>query len=146
MAQLPISAGASVRGDGGNRRLYRLDILGNPAAECGAGKHGEQRRVCGGQACGGRQGQNRIGYKMGARVKLPDSLNDLLRSELKQVVYESALGRDDTLIATRYIIEKIPQIDIAAELGWERSTVSKHIQLILKRAESTSRRLFSNIT
>lgn len=83
---------------------------------------------------------------MGARVKLPDSLNDLLRSELKQVVYESALGRDDTLIATRYIIEKIPQIDIAAELGWERSTVSKHIQLILKRAESTSRRLFSNIT
>ncbi len=83
---------------------------------------------------------------MGARVKLPDSLNALLRSELKQVVYESALGRDDTLIATRYIIEKIPQIDIAAELGWERSTVSKHIQLILKRAETTSKRLFSNIT
>ena len=56
MAQLPIGAGASVRGNGGNRRLYRLDVLGDPAAERGVGEHGEQRRVCGGQACGGRQG------------------------------------------------------------------------------------------
>lgn len=63
MAQLPIGAGAPMRGDGGNRRLYRVDILGNPAAECGAGEHGEQRRICGCQACGGRQGQNRIDRK-----------------------------------------------------------------------------------
>ena len=79
MAQLPIGAGASVRGDGGNRRLYRVDILGNPAAECGAGKHGEQRRICGCQACGGRQGQNRIDRKRAPGVCIaPDCVDSTI--------------------------------------------------------------------
>lgn len=69
---------------------------------------------------------------MSARVKLPPELANLLRSELERSIYEAALGRDDTLIATRYIIEKTPQIDIAAELGWERSTVSRHLHNILR--------------
>ena len=75
---------------------------------------------------------------MSARVKLPDPLDKLLRSELETAIKEAALYRDDDLIARRYIIEKWPQIDIAAELGWERSTVSRHIPYILdevKRAE-----------
>ena len=60
---------------------------------------------------------------MSARVKLPDPLDKLLRSELEKAIYEAALDRDDDLIARRYIVEKKPQIDIAAELGWDRSTV-----------------------
>lgn len=75
---------------------------------------------------------------MSARVKLPPELADLLRSELERAIREVALYRDDELIARRYIIEKWCQMDIAAELGWERSTVSRHIPYILdevKRAE-----------
>lgn len=75
---------------------------------------------------------------MSARVKLPPELADLLRSELEAAIHEAALHRDDDLIARRYIIDKWAQIDIAAELGWERSTVSRHIPYILdevKRAE-----------
>lgn len=76
---------------------------------------------------------------MSARVKLPPELADLLRSELDRAITEAALHRDDELIARRYIIDKWCQIDIAAELGWERSTVSRHIPYILdevKRAEN----------
>ena len=75
---------------------------------------------------------------MSARVKLPPELADLLRSELERAIREAALYRDDELIARRYIIEKWCQMDIAAELVWERSTVSRHIPYILdevKRAE-----------
>ena len=75
---------------------------------------------------------------MSARVKLPPELADLLRSELERAIREAALYRDDELIARRYIIEKWCQMDIAAELGWDRSTVSRHIPYILdevKRAE-----------
>ena len=68
---------------------------------------------------------------MSARVKLPEPLDRLLRSELEKAIHEAALHRDDALIATRYIIDKCTQIDIAAELGWERSTVSRHLPHIL---------------
>ena len=78
---------------------------------------------------------------MSARVKLPDELSGLLRSELEKAIYESALSRDDNLIATRYIIEKVPQIDIAVELGYERSTISRKILSILKEVSRTAVKL-----
>ena len=68
---------------------------------------------------------------MSARVRLPDPLGQLLRSELETAIREAALHRDDELIARRYIVEKWAQADIAAELGWERSTVSHHVKHIL---------------
>ena len=78
---------------------------------------------------------------MSARVKLPDQLDKLLRSELEKAIYEAALDRDDDLIARRYIVEKERQIDIAAQLGWERSTVSRHITYILDEVERAASRI-----
>lgn len=78
---------------------------------------------------------------MSARVKLPDPLDKLLRSELEKAIYEAALDQDDDLIAQRYIVEKKPQIDIAAELGWERSTVSRYIPYILDEVERAASRI-----
>ena len=74
---------------------------------------------------------------MRARVKLPDCFDNLLRSELEMAIYESVLDREDTIIATRYIIEKTPQIEIAAELGYERSTISRRINKFLPRIINT---------
>ena len=78
---------------------------------------------------------------MSARVKLPPELADLLRSELETAIKEAALHRDDELIAHRYIIDKWCQIDIAAELGWERSTVSRHIPYILDEVKRAEKRI-----
>mgnify|MGYP000757311944 FL=1 len=78
---------------------------------------------------------------MGARVRLPEGLDRLLRSELERAIYEAALNESDTLIATRYIVEKAAQIDIAAELGWTRSTVSAHLPHILRRVEQAAVRM-----
>lgn len=78
---------------------------------------------------------------MGARVKLPDPLDKLLRSELETAIREAALYRDDDLIARRYIVEKWAQADIAAELGWERSTVSHHLPYIFEEVCRTAKRI-----
>lgn len=76
-----------------------------------------------------------------ARVRLPGSLGQLLRSEMETAISEANLGNSDSLIAKRYLIEHIPQIDIAIELDMERSTVSKRMPFIIKRLEHTAQRL-----
>lgn len=76
-----------------------------------------------------------------ARVRLPGSLGQLLRSEMETAISEANLGNSDSLIAKRYFIEHIPQIDIAIEIDCERSTISRRIPIIIKRIEKTAQRL-----
>lgn len=83
---------------------------------------------------------------MSARVKLPAELADLLRSELETVIKESALHRDDELIARRYLIDKWCQIDIAAELGWRRATVSDHMRYIMPHVQRVAERIYKRRT
>lgn len=81
---------------------------------------------------------------MGARVRLPEMLEPLLKSELEHTIREAAFHSDDELIVIRYIIEKVPQIDIAAELGWTRGTVASHIPYILQRISCVAERLYGS--
>lgn len=80
---------------------------------------------------------------MSARVKLPEPLYELLRSELEAAIHEAALHRDDELIAKRRIIDKWGQIDVAAELGWDRSTVSDHEKYIFQGVEAVAKQLYT---
>ena len=75
---------------------------------------------------------------MSARVKLPPPLDKLLRSQMETAIREANLGNDDTDIAKRYLIDQIPQIEIAAEFGWERSTISRRISRILLKVENAA--------
>lgn len=81
---------------------------------------------------------------MSAKVNLPEPLNKLLRSQLETAIYESALHRDDELIARRRIIDKWGQIDVAAELGWYRGAVSAHEKYIFPRVSEVARQLYTN--
>lgn len=76
-----------------------------------------------------------------ARVRLPGSLGQLLRSEMETAISEANLGNSDSLIAKRYLIERIPQIDIAIEMDLERSTISRRLPYILSKIEQTAQRL-----
>ena len=78
---------------------------------------------------------------MGAHVNMPETLKNLLRSEIEQAIYQANLGETDTGIAQRYLIEQIPQIDIATEYGCERSTISRRLPRIIDKVESTAQRL-----
>ena len=76
-----------------------------------------------------------------ARVRLPGSLGQLLRSEMEIAISEANLGNSDSLIAKRYLIEHIPQIDIAIEMDLERSTISRRLPRIIQKVEETAQLL-----
>ena len=76
-----------------------------------------------------------------ARVRLPDSLGKLLRSDMEKAIFEANLGNSDSLIAKRYLIEHIPQIDIAIEMDLERSTISRRLPRIIQKVEETAQLL-----
>lgn len=52
-----------------------------------------------------------------ARVRLPVELEGLLKRDLEEAIDQANLGELDTLIAQRYLIDQVPQIDIATEIG-----------------------------
>lgn len=64
-----------------------------------------------------------------------------MRSQMEMAIREANLGNDDTDIAKRYLIDQIPQIEIAAEFGWERSTISRRISRILLKVENAADKL-----
>ncbi|MBR5878292.1 MAG: hypothetical protein IKY91_01980 [Akkermansia sp.] len=68
-----------------------------------------------------------------ARVSLPPELEDLLKSEMLECIEEANLGQTDTTVAKRYLIDQWAQIDIAAELGCGRTTISDRIPRILSK-------------
>lgn len=76
-----------------------------------------------------------------ARVSLPPDLEGLLRSEMLTCIEEANLGQNDTTVAKRYLIDQWAQIDIAAELGWGKSTVSVRIPRILGKVQATAKKL-----
>ena len=79
-----------------------------------------------------------------ARIKLPRSLELLLRVEMEQAIEQANLGTFDTFVAKKYFIEQVPQIDIAVELDYDRTVISRRIKQILPRVEYAAQRLFGN--
>ena len=81
---------------------------------------------------------------MSAKVKLPDPLDKLLRSQLERAIYEAALHRDDEFIAKRRIIDKADQVEVATDLGWYRGAVSTHEKYIFQRVADVAKQLYPN--
>ena len=79
-----------------------------------------------------------------SRCKLPHSLELLLRVEMEQAIEQANLGTYDTFVAKKYLIEQVPQIDIAEELGYDRTVVTRRVKNILPRVEYAAQRLFGN--
>ena len=73
-----------------------------------------------------------------ARVSLPPDLEGLLRSEMLTCIEEANLGQNDTTVAKRYLIDQWAQIDIAAELGLGRTTISDRIPRIVNKVRNAA--------
>lgn len=75
------------------------------------------------------------------RVNLPVELQTLLAGDWERVIGQAMLGREDRQIMRMYILERMPQIDIAEELHMHRSTVSRHMDKIMIEARRTAEKL-----
>lgn len=79
-----------------------------------------------------------------ARIKLPHSLELLLKDQMEQAIEQANLGTFGTFVAKKYLIEQVPQIDIAVEIGYDRTVVSRRVKQILPRVEYAAKVLFGN--
>lgn len=78
-----------------------------------------------------------------ARGKLPQELDGLTRAAMESVIYQANLGNEDSKIATLYFVDRIPQVDVAAELYLGRATVQRRLPKIVERMQTTTRKMYS---
>lgn len=57
------------------------------------------------------------------------------RTEWEKIIDNAALGKEDTQITKMYLLDYIPQIEIAVEVGLTRSTVSRRLSHALDKIE-----------
>lgn len=76
-----------------------------------------------------------------ARARVPASLEELLYADWELVIKQANLGKEDTKIAEMYLLDAIPQVDIGAVVGLERSTVSRRLLGIMDKVERTARKM-----
>lgn len=75
------------------------------------------------------------------RVHLPSELKNLLASDWERVIGQAMIGREDREIIRLYVLERMPQIDIAAEMHMDRSTVSRRMDKIMIEVRRTAEKL-----
>ena len=79
-----------------------------------------------------------------ARVRLPHSIELLLRSEVELAIEQANLGIFDSAVAKKYLIDQVPQVEIAEALGYERTTITKRIPRIMDKVDRSARMLFGD--
>ncbi len=75
------------------------------------------------------------------RARLPQALAGLMRSEWERIIAEANFGDEDAAIARAYLIDQLPQVDIACDLGIGHSTVQRRVVRILDRAQDVAGKL-----
>ena len=75
-----------------------------------------------------------------ARGRLPPELDGLTPLQIDSVIQEANLGLADTHIAHRAMIDQLLHVDIAVEMGLERSTVSKRLKKLTPKVCDRARR------
>lgn len=76
-----------------------------------------------------------------SRVNLPGELKGLLAGDWERVIDEAMLGAEDREIVRLYIVERLPQVDVANALHMDRSTISRRMKSIFDEARRTAERL-----
>ena len=57
----------------------------------------------------------------------------MTRGEIEQLIHDSNLGLEDERMAILYLVDAIPQVEIAVSIPLDRSTVSRRMKKIIKR-------------
>lgn len=76
-----------------------------------------------------------------ARSRLPADLDGLFKSQIVKAIDEANLGKADTQIATMYLVDRIPQIDIAIEIGMGRKAVGGRLKSIKPKVSQAVERI-----
>lgn len=68
-------------------------------------------------------------------------LDDLIYDMCKECICQARLSDRDYRIAELYLLERMPQIEIAAALDITRSTISRNLPQIVASIENAARKM-----
>lgn len=78
-----------------------------------------------------------------ARISLPPALDGLTRDEMERVIAQANVGKENERIARLYYIDRMPQVDVAAEVYLAQSTIKRRLPEILTKMQIAQKRMKS---
>lgn len=78
-----------------------------------------------------------------ARLRLPADMASLTKPELLHLIDSAGVGAENERIARMYFVDRIPQVDIAAETLLARATIQRRLPKIITKMELASKHLKS---
>ena len=78
-----------------------------------------------------------------ARIRLPPELQVLTKGEMAEVIEQANVGTENEKIARLYYVDRMPQVDVAAELYLAQSTIKRRLPKILSKMQIAEKRLKS---
>lgn len=78
-----------------------------------------------------------------ARATLPPELRQLTKPELVRVIENANIGRENEKIARLYYVDRLPQVDVAAELYLGSATIKRRLPTIREGMQRAARHLKS---
>lgn len=80
-----------------------------------------------------------------ARVRLPPELEEIHLFQLEDCIIQANLGERDRDMVRLYLIDKMPQVEIAEELGCSRTTVQKRLKRTMAKIVATNQHLYKRL-
>lgn len=76
-----------------------------------------------------------------ARGELPKPLRDLSKEDMERCISAACLGRENEKLARLYYVDRLTQVDVAAELYLGKATVQRRLPDIKRKIEKTAKML-----
>lgn len=75
------------------------------------------------------------------QARIPRDIDALTKPELLEAISRAGIGRENERIAQLYYIERLPQIDVAAEMLLGRATIQRRLPTIKNKMELAAKHL-----
>lgn len=75
------------------------------------------------------------------QARIPRDIDALTKPELLEAISRAGIGRENEKIAQLYYVERLPQVDVAAEMLLGRATIQRRLPMIKSKMEIAAKRL-----
>lgn len=75
------------------------------------------------------------------QARIPRDIDALTKPELLEAISRAGIGRENERIARLYYVERLPQVDVAAEMLLGRATIQRRLPIIRSKMETAAKHL-----
>ena len=76
-----------------------------------------------------------------ARISFPPALQKLTKGEMERVIAQANIGEENEKIARLYYIDRLPQVEVAAEVYLAQATVKRRLPKIMEKMQIAQKRM-----